>query len=117
MTTTEQLSTELIKHTGELAALAESLKSAHRRIDENDHIIEGIYKLAANVEGLAIQVKLLTESVESSIGRLESSLKTQGERISQLEKEPAEKWKALVGQIISLTAAALFGLLISKLIQ
>lgn len=38
-----------LEHTREIAALWESLKSAHKRIDENDRLTAGIHKLAKNI--------------------------------------------------------------------
>ena len=107
--TLDQLTEQTLKHNSEIAALKESAKSAHKRIDENDQITAGIHKLAANVETLALQVKLLTDKMDTSIERIESGLKSQGERIGALEKEPATKWKALVAQITSLIIAAIVG--------
>lgn len=115
--TTDQLTEQILKHNSEIAALRESDKSAHKRIDENDRITEGIHKLAANVEALALQVKLLTESMENNIARLEAGQKTQGEHIGALENEPAKKWKALVAQITSLLIAAVVGGVIANLIK
>ena len=107
--TMEQLTEQMLRQNREIAGIAASLKSAHKRIDENDRITEGIYKLAANVESLALQVKLLTESVDSRIERLENSQKTQGERIGTLEREPARKWRTLMTQVGALITAALVG--------
>lgn len=115
--TLEQLTEQTLKHAGEIAAVHESAKSAHKRIDENDRITDGIHKLASNVEALALQVKLLADSMETSIMRLESGLKSQGERISAIEKEPAAKWKTLVAQVLSIGVAAVIGGLIAKFIS
>ena len=93
----------------ELAALKESTKSAHKRLDKNDRIIEEIHKLTASVETLALQVKLLTEKMDVNIARLEAGQKRTGERLSALEKEPATKWKAVTAQVTALIIAAIMG--------
>ncbi len=111
----DQLTEKVIGHTAEIAAVQESVKSAHRRIDENDRITEGIHKLCANVETLALQVKHLAEKVESSVARLEQGLQRQGERIGALEKEPGEKWKAVVKQILITATTAGVTYLIARL--
>lgn len=105
--TAEQVTEKVIEHAGEIAALQESTRSAHKRIDENDRITEGIHKLCANVETLAVQVKNLAEKMESNVSRLESGLQKQGERIGILEKEPARKWKVLWERIGLAVAGAL----------
>jgi chromosome segregation ATPase len=115
--THDHLTEQVLKQNSDIAAVKESVKSAHKRIDENDRITDGIHKLAANVEALALQVKLLTEKMESNIGRLESGLKDQGERIGQLEKEPAAKWKSLVSQVMSIIVAAVVGGVIANFIN
>ena len=131
--TSQQLTQQILAQSKDIAALWQSTKSAHKRIDENDRIIKGIHKLASNIEALTLQVKLLTERMDSSIDRMEKSIKSQGERIGSvemlcrtaerneqsiaglaskveaLEREPAAKWKYLVRQLVTLTAAALVG--------
>lgn len=111
--TLEHLTEQLLKQSGEIAAVRESLKSAHKRIDDNDRIIEGIHKLAANMEAMTMQVKSLAEQLESSVERLEAGQRSQGERISALEKEPATKWKNLVSQGVGLITAAIIGYALS----
>ena len=110
----DQIAKQAIQNSQDIAALRESLKSAHKRIDENDRITEGIHKLAANVEALALQVKMLTDKMDNSITRMEAGLKAQGERIGTLEKEPADKWKTLAAQVTGLIVAAVIGVVIAK---
>ena len=110
----ENVAKQVIENAKAIAAVAESAKSAHKRIDDNDRITEGIHKLASNVEALAVQVKMLTERMDSSIERIEAGLKSQGERIGALEKEPAHKWKTLVAQVTALIVAAVIGVVITK---
>ena len=117
MMTSEQLAETVLKHNSEIAGMQEKLASAHKRIDENDRVTDGIHKLAANVETLAFQVKHLSEKMEGSISRIEAGLKAQGERIGKLEKEPGEKWKSLVSQVIALAVAAIVGGVISTIIN
>jgi ABC-type transporter Mla subunit MlaD len=135
--TEQQMHDLVIGVTKDLAALAESVKSAHQRIDENNQITSGIHDLAKNVGNLATQVKMLTEHFERSISRIENGQRDQGERIGQaerlmeltaalagrlestlteaskrleaIEKEPGAKWKTLTAQIISLVVAAIVG--------
>lgn len=130
----------LMSHSKDIAALWENTKSAHKRLDENDKIASGIHKLAANVESMALQVKLLTERMDRTIERMESSLRSHGERIGgiesgyrtverneqsivrlsakieALEREPATRWKDLVKQLLTLVTAAMVGGMLSGLI-
>lgn len=97
-----------------LAAVVESAKSAHKRIDENDRITNGIHKIATSVETLALQVKQLTDKVDESIESLKGSLKSHGERIGKLEQEPGNRWKSLVAQLTQIIVAAVVGGVVAK---
>ena len=112
----EQLTAKIVELTEQLAEARSSLKSAHKRIDDNDKITVGIHEVAASVQALALQVKLLTEKMDESVEGLKNSIKSQGERIGKLEKEPADKWKTLVAQVIGLVVAAVVGVVVSKFI-
>ena len=138
--TQEQLTGQILSHSRDIAALWESSKSIHRRINESDGIAKGIHKLAANIETLALQVKLLTERMDSTIERMEKSLKSQGERIGALEvdsrtserheqsisalarkvealeREPSIKWKAFVSQMLAILAAVIAGIVLTRLL-
>lgn len=107
--TTDQISTEMMRQAGEIRALWESAKSAHRRIDENDRVTEGIHRLAVNMEVMAEQLRALAERIDAAIERVEASQRSQGERIGALEKEPAQKWKSFVKQVFNLIVAAIVG--------
>ena len=137
--TQEQLVCQIMSHSGDIAALWESSKSAHKRIDENNGIAKGVHKLAANVEMLALQVKLLTERMDSTVERMEKTLELQGKRINAveqagqaserhqqsisllvrkveaLEKEPGTKWKAFVSQVLAILAAVVAGIILTRL--
>ena len=139
--TDEQLTQQILAQGKDIAALWQNAKSAHKRIDENDRITQGIHKLAANIEALTLQVKLLTERMDSSIDRMEKSIKSQSMRVGALEmlcrtierneqsiaglsskidaieKEPAANWKELVRQMISLAAAVLVGSVLAGLLR
>jgi hypothetical protein len=67
---------QIIQNKADISALGEQMKSAHRRIDETGRITEGIHKLAANIEGLALQVKMLTEKTEYNAERIEAGVKS-----------------------------------------
>ena len=135
--TQEHMMEQLMAQNKDVAALWESAKSAHKRIDETDEIIKGIHRLAANVETLALEVKLLTQRMDSSIARMERSIKSQGVRIGAvetqtqsaehsgksiavlegkvqaMEKEPADRWREMVRQVVTIAGAALAGSLLA----
>lgn len=82
----------IMKNAKDIAALQESSKSAHKRIDENDRVTNGIYDLSNNVAGMTVEVKAIGERMEESNRRTNASIelisagqKSQGERIGKLE--------------------------------
>ena len=114
--TQEQLTERIMDLSQQLAEAKASLKSAHHRLNNNDKITAGIHEIAASVQALALQVKLLTEKMDENIEDLQHSIKRQGERIGALEKEPGDKWKALIAQVVGLVVAAVVGVVIAKII-
>ncbi len=107
--TPEQITGKMLDLSEELASVRENIKSAHKRIDDNDRITAGIHEIAASVQSLALQVKLLTDKMDESVENLKGSIRSQGEHIGALEKEPAQKWKGLVKQVIEILVAAAVG--------
>ena len=101
----------------DISALRESLKSAHRRIDENSRVIEGIHEIASNVKTLAIQVKHLADTTTGSIEELKNGLRRQGERLGALESEPGNKWKSVSLQAVLAAVAAAAGMVVGRLID
>jgi chromosome segregation ATPase len=134
MNTPEQLSQMVVQHTKDIAAVWESTKSAHHRLNENAEIISSIHKLAANMENLTVEVKKLAERLENGLreqgkrigeaetalikmANLEAYVKKANERLDKIEREPADKWKNLTAQIITLLVAAVVGGIITFLIK
>lgn len=136
----EQLAAIAIEHAKEISALRESSKSAHKRIDENDRLTEGIHELAQNVAAMSMEIKMLAERVDKSVEQMEQGLQSQGRRIgdvekavaaaehieqtlkkhenriAEIEKEPATKWKNLVWLVIAGIATAIVGAVIGKFV-
>lgn len=112
----DQLTEQIMKLNSDIAVLKRDTKTAHKRIDKNDRMIESMHKLASSLDSLATQMKIFTNSMEGSVERLEGRLKNQGERIGALEKEPADRWKTLIAQITALIVAALVGGIFVKLV-
>lgn len=111
----DQLNTMVMQNARDISALWESSKSAHKRIDENDRVTEGIYKLASSVESLTMQVKQLAEKMDSSLEKIENRQRDQGERIGALEKEPGQNWKRVTAQISTIIIAAIIGMVLGKM--
>ena len=140
MYTNEQMAKMTHENSKEIAALRESTKSAHKRLNENDAMTAGIHDLAKSVAQMATEIRLLTERMDASIERIEQGQKAQGERIGsiekmvssldrnerkladhekrldEIEKEPATKWKNFTWLIIAGITTAVVAFLVGKFI-
>lgn len=136
----EQVNKIALDHTKEIAALWESSKSAHKRLDENNRITAGIHDLAKSIAEMALEIKLLTKRMDNSIERIEQGQKVQGERIGNIEKaimtigrnektiekheerldaierEPATKWKNLAWLVVAGVATAVVAFVMAKIL-
>jgi methyl-accepting chemotaxis protein len=121
----------VIQHTKDIAALLESVKSAHKRIDATEELSNGIHKLAANVENNTKEVKRIADRVDNGlreqgrrigetetalvkISNMEQDIIDTKARVDRIEKEPADLWKHYVKQIGGLLVAAVIGYFLSQ---
>jgi len=140
MLSTEQHIEISLKHSREITALQESTKSAHHRISETAAMTESIKELAKSVTEVAAEIKHLTRRMDTSIERIESGQKTQGERIGNIEKVvlsiernekyieelkikvdaiekvPAHKWDKFTWLIIAGVATAIVAFVMSRVL-
>lgn len=107
----DKLSEIAMQNACDIAKLKADVASAHKRIDENDKLTEGIHQLAENVATMSVEVKMLTEKVDTSVEEIKGGLKDHGERLKALESEPAQKWKKFVWAIIAALITAGVGFL------
>ena len=140
MYTAEQMSAAIIKIERDTAAMQESLKSAHHRINENAEIAKGINGLTKSISEMTAELKHLTKRFDTSIEKIESGQKAQGERIGNIEKAiltttrnekdieehekrlgiieraSSHKWDKLTWLIMSGVAAAIVAYLMSQIL-
>jgi len=98
-----------IKLAERLARIESCVETLATRQSSSDALIMTIHELASDIKLLTQQVKTQSERMERIAVRYESKLKEQSERIGNLEKEPAHKWKLLISQVITIIAAVLIG--------
>ena len=75
----EQILQTIAKH-------EERLNSYDKRITRNEDLTVQIHKLASGVENLTNEVKTQNERLEKIISSFDERMRTQGERIGELEK-------------------------------
>ena len=103
--TNEEIAVSITEHEVEI----ESLK---RRVSEVEALTRSISELAASVRELAITVSNNNERMNS----YEERLKHQGERIGDLEKNPAKKWENLSNVIVTALASGVIGFVLSNML-
>lgn len=87
-----------------VARLEERGKSNTRRIDALERDTEAINKLATSVEVMATNMEVMAKEQ-----------KAQGERLSKLEAEPAERWNIMTRTIFTAIISTCAGALITFL--
>lgn len=92
----------------DLAANEKEHESYNRRLKEHDVKLERQAEILIVLERLTQTVKSLTDRM----GEMNTSFKALDARLGQIEKEPGEKWKKVVWEILkaALLAAVGYGL-------
>lgn len=113
--TIDQLTEKVIENSKIISAMQEGLKSAHRRIDENDALTARIYELTASIETLTLQLKTQNNQMEKLFESIETRLKAQGERIGELERKSGKKWDAAAEKVYMLVISAVVMFMLAKI--
>ena len=129
-----KISQTTLKHAREIAGLRQNIFALEKRVDDNTVVTTGIHKLAASMEILTAEVKGLAERLENglrgqgkrigeaetaliNLANVENQVKNLTVKVDTIEKEPAQKWKDMSKQIISLVVAAVVGAVITYVIR
>lgn len=92
---------QVMQNAKDIAELKAEVTAAHKRIDENDRLTNGIHQLSENIATMALEIKLLTEKFDNSVERMERNINEQAERISVIEKSPFKKWEKAIWIIVT----------------
>jgi hypothetical protein len=125
--TLEHLTQEVMENSKDIAVLKESDKAMSQRMDVMERVVDGIHKLAANMEALIVQVRALGETVEQSNINMENRIKEQtaateerfkshGVRLGVLEEKPGKRYDGIVDKAITAVVAGLIGVLLTRVI-
>ncbi len=115
-----QVEQTAIDNAKQIAALWESVKSAHHRINENDKITAGIHELATSIATIAAEIKALTAKLDESTDRIESgqraeTIKDHEDRLDAIEKAPAAKWDKFIWLVFTAVVGAILGAIFTYL--
>jgi len=97
----------------QLAANETEHKSFKRRLDEHDGLLKEQNKIFIALERQSNAI----ESMNSSMGRVETKVDGITGRVEALEKEPAEKWKKTSWEVLKYVLLAIIGLIVGFVIK
>lgn len=96
-----------------------SIVSLETKVAAHDERIDGIEKRLCTTEEsvkeqnrILVVIERLTNGIDTlnyKVGELGTKVDGFGRRLSDIELEPAVRWKTLIGDIIKLVVAALIG--------
>lgn len=96
---------QLAKITADLASNETEHESFRRRLKEHDEKLEKQADFLVAMERMSNAIK----SVADSVGRVETKVTSIDNRVADLEKEPAEKWKKITWEVLKYIVLALAG--------
>ena len=95
-----------------LARHDEEIGSLKHRVDDLEDLTKSINDLAINIKELAINVS----TTNASMACYETRLQRQGERIGELEKQPADKYNAITTTLITAVISAIVTFIFATLL-
>ena len=99
--------------------IAVALTEARKDIGSLKHRVEDLEELTHSINELAVSVKELATQVSNNNSRMDSyerSLNSLGERIGELEKNPAKKWENLSSVIVTALVSGVIGFILSNIL-
>jgi len=95
------MNSKALEQVREITALRESLRSAHRRIDDLVKVADSMHELSKASAAMAIEVRLLAQNVTGI-----------AEKLDTVRQEPADKWRTLVTSLLGAAAALAAGVML-----
>lgn len=87
-----------------ITVVEQSVKSAHKRLDTQDKLIDSVHGLATKVASLVTEVS-----------DLKGTVNTLAHNVDVVEKEPGEKYKLIVKTVITAMVGAITGYVAAQL--
>lgn len=88
-----------INYAEKIAHMEESLKSAHKRLDEIGELTQSVYELAASI-------KVMQGNITDISGRIKT-----------IEEKPAKRWELIVSTVITTVVGVVIGALVGYVIK
>lgn len=88
-------------------------KSFCRRLDEHDALLREQNKIVVAIEKQSNAI----ETMNKSMGRVESKVDSLSGRVDAMEKEPGEKWKKVSWEILKYVLLAIAGVVVGLIVK
>lgn len=87
------------------------LSAVEQRSKSNSHRLEALEKQTEAVNHLATSVAVMAEKVESTGEKVDGLCID----VQEIKQKPGKRWETVVGQVISILIAAVFGYVLAHL--
>lgn len=94
----------------QLASNETEHKSFRRRLDEHDALLREQNKIVVAIEKQSAAI----ETMNTSMGRVETKVDNLSGRVDAVEKKPGEKWEKVTWEILKYLLLAVAGVVIGK---
>lgn len=95
----------------DLTEISASTRSAHKRLDEQQKLINSVHELAASVRVMAAElshIKCDVKDTQTQIDTLEG-------HVTDIREKPAKRWDNAVSHVITLLIGAAFAYFMAKI--
>lgn len=97
----------------QLASNETEHKSFRRRLEEHDELLREQNKIVVAIEKQSAAI----ETMNTSMGRVETKVDNLSGRVDAMEKEPGEKWKKVTWEILKYVLLAVVGLVVGLIVK
>jgi len=97
----------------QLASNETEHKSFRRRLDEHDALLREQNKIVVAIEKQSAAI----ETMNTSMGRVETKVDNLSGRVDAVEKKPAEKWEKVTWEILKYVLLAVAGFIIGMFLK
>jgi predicted nuclease with TOPRIM domain len=97
----------------QLASNETEHKSFRRRLDEHDALLREQNKIVVAIEKQSAAI----ETMNTSMGRVETKVDNLSGRVDAVEKKPAEKWEKVTWEILKYVLLAVVGLVVGLIVK
>lgn len=97
----------------QLASNETEHKSFRRRLEEHDTLLREQNKIVVAIEKQSSAI----ETMNKSMGRVETKVDSLSGRVDAMEKEPGEKWKKVTWEILKYVLLAIAGVVVGLIVK